>query len=134
MGLRSTMPVTYAGTNRRPYPTCSARLLLVALLLWLPLRMRAQSDAKTLFKAKCAVCHGENGDADSVVGRAMKLHDFRSNGVQKHTDAELATIIHCGKGKMPGYEGRLDDAQITQLVRYIRTLTTNKYPYQLLLP
>jgi mono/diheme cytochrome c family protein len=122
------MPVPYAETNRRLFWASSAGLLPFVLLLWLPLRVRAQSDGKTLFKAKCAVCHGENGDANSIVGRGMKLQDIRSNDVQKYTDAGLATIVHCGKGKMPGYEGQLNDDQITQLVSYMRTLAANKHP------
>jgi cytochrome c6 len=85
-------------------------------------------DAKALFKAKCAVCHGETGDANSIVGRGMKLRDIRSRDVQKRSDAELATIVHCGKGKMPGYEGQFTDEQITQLVGYMRRLAANKQP------
>jgi hypothetical protein len=42
--------------------------------------------------------------------------------VQKQSDADLNTVIAKGKGKMPGYEGKLTGDQIQELVKFIRTL------------
>jgi mono/diheme cytochrome c family protein len=43
-----------------------------------------------------------------------------SADVQKQSDAELATIIAKGKGRMPAQEGKLSRDQINDLVKYIR--------------
>jgi mono/diheme cytochrome c family protein len=38
------------------------------------------------------------------------------------SDADLTAAITNGKGKMPAYKGKLTDAQITDLVKFVRTL------------
>jgi cytochrome c6 len=81
---------------------------------------RAQ-DAAATFKSKCAMCHGADGKG-SAIGQKMGVHDFTSADVQKETDAQLTDIITKGKGKMPGYEGKLKDTEIKELVAYIRSL------------
>jgi mono/diheme cytochrome c family protein len=40
----------------------------------------------------------------------------------KQSDEEFARVTKEGKGKMPKFEGKLTDDQITDLVKYIRTL------------
>jgi mono/diheme cytochrome c family protein len=42
--------------------------------------------------------------------------------VQKQTDAELTAIITNGKSPMPAYKGKVTDAQIKELVTYVRGL------------
>ena len=83
---------------------------------------RAQDDAASLFKSKCAACHGADGSGNTPVGKSMKIRDFHSADVQKETDAQLTEMITAGKGAMPAYKGKLTDAQIKSLVGYIRTM------------
>jgi mono/diheme cytochrome c family protein len=56
----------------------------------------------------------------------MKVPPFKSPDTIKATDAALSTAIKDGKGtgavKMPAYTGKLTDAQIKDVVAYIRTL------------
>lgn len=108
--------------NRSLFRIGSILPFALLLALCLPLEARAQNDAASVFKAKCAVCHGANGDGNTNVGKGLKLRDLRSPDVQKQTEAQLNTIICCGKGKMPGYQGKLTDDQIKQQVAYMRTL------------
>ena len=75
-----------------------------------------------LFKSKCAACHGADGKGATAMGKALKLRDLSSADVQKQSDAELTTIITGGKGKMPSYDGKLTKDQISDVVKYIRTL------------
>ena len=93
-------------------------LLLLAVVLapaaW------AQS-AQDLYKSKCAMCHAANGSGDTPMGKKLGARDFASPEVQKQTDAQLIEITAKGKNKMPGYEKKLTDDQIKQLVAYIRT-------------
>ena len=108
------------------FRTFSPALSALVLFFSSSLVTQAQDDAAALFKAKCAVCHGANGDGSTAIGKNMKLRDLRSAEVQAQTDAQLKTITCCGKGKMPGYQGKLTDDQIAQLVSYIRTLAAKK--------
>ena len=74
------------------------------------------------FKAKCAACHGATGAGDTTMGKNLKLKDLGSADVQKQTDEELTTTITKGKGKMPAYDGKLSKEQISDVVKFIRSL------------
>ena len=87
---------------------------------------RAQDTAETLFKSKCAMCHGPDGSGNTPAGKAMKVADLRSDEVQKKTDAQLTEATTNGKGKMPAFKGKLTDAQIRDLVKYVRELAKKK--------
>ena len=92
----------------------------LAAVLSLPLSAHAQ-DAATLYKSKCAACHGADGTG-SPMGKKMGAHDFTSADVQKMSDADLTDIITNGKDKMPKYGSSLKPDQIKDLVAYIRTM------------
>jgi cytochrome c6 len=83
---------------------------------------RAQSEAGTLYKAKCAGCHGQDGSGSTPAGKAMGAHDLHSPEIQKESDSDLAAVITNGKNKMPAYDKKLKPAEIDGLVAYIRTL------------
>jgi len=94
--------------------------ITLALLFTLP--AQAQNDATSLYKARCAGCHGADGSGNTVVGKSMMLRDLRSADVQKQTDEQLFEITAKGKNKMPAYEKSLKEVQIRDLVAYIREL------------
>jgi mono/diheme cytochrome c family protein len=100
----------------------SIALPLVASLFLLNAPVRAENDGASLFKAKCAACHGDEGSGNTTLGKSMKIRDFHSPDVQKQTDAQLTDMITTGKGAMPAYKGKLTDDQIKQIVGYIRDL------------
>jgi mono/diheme cytochrome c family protein len=77
------------------------------------------------FRAKCAMCHGEDG-AGSEVGKSLNVPDLRSPAVQKLPDAELAQIISDGKAGMPSFKSSLSEDQIHDLVTHIRSLRRKK--------
>ncbi len=107
----------------RPYSNQHSPILLfaVAILFLTTPPVHAQSGA-ALFKEKCAPCHGTDGKGDNAMVKVLKVRDLSSDDVQKQTDAQLTEVIENGKGKMPAYKGKLTDAQIKQLVNYIRSL------------
>jgi cytochrome c6 len=82
----------------------------------------AQSAGADTYKSKCAMCHGPDGTAAVPMGKMYKIPSFKDPAVVKSSDAELAAITKDGKGKMPAYTGKLTDAQIKEVVSYIRTL------------
>lgn len=84
--------------------------------------IRTLDDGQSLFKSKCATCHGADGSGNNTMGKQLKVRDLRSTEVQKQTDVQLAGIIKNGKGKMPAFGKSLNDGQINQLVAFIRTL------------
>jgi mono/diheme cytochrome c family protein len=71
---------------------------------------------------RCAPCHGATGTGNA----GMKVPPFKSPEAIKSTDAALSAAIKNGAGtgamKMPAYAGKLTDAQIKDVVAYIRTL------------
>jgi len=78
-------------------------------------------EAQDLYKAKCQMCHGADGQPSSV-GKSMGAKAFSDPAVTKMSDADLAGITSSGKNKMPAYKGKVSDDQITALVKYIRGL------------
>ena len=80
------------------------------------------ADGAATYKAKCASCHGANGDGQTTMGKKMNLRDLGSPEVQKQTDAELYAWTADGKNKMPAYKGKLSEAEIKALVAFMRTL------------
>lgn len=92
-------------------------IALCSMVLALALPPMAAADAAADYKAKCAGCHGADG-SKSMMG-AKPLNGAE---VQKMSDADLNGAITNGKGKMPAYKGKLTDAQINDLVKYIHTL------------
>jgi mono/diheme cytochrome c family protein len=80
------------------------------------------ADGGADFKAKCAMCHGADGKGDTAMGKKFGLKDMGSAEVQSKSDADLTGIITNGKDKMPSYKGKLTDAQIGDVVKFIRTL------------
>jgi mono/diheme cytochrome c family protein len=92
----------------------------LAVVLTLSLSARAQNGSETLYKSKCAACHGPDGSG-SAMGKKLGAHDFQTADVQKMSDAELTDVITNGKNKMPKY-GSLKAEDIKGLVAYIRTL------------
>lgn len=68
----------------------------------------AHADGAAVY-AKCKGCHGADGKGNA----AMKVPAFASPNKD---------IILSGKGKMPSYKGKLTDAEIDEVVAYIKTL------------
>jgi cytochrome c6 len=99
---------------------------VLALIIVVAAPARAQSPTETLYKSKCAMCHGTDGHGDTPAGKKMGARDFTSPEVQKQSDAQLTEIIAKGKNKMPGYEKSLKPEQIKDLVAYIRELAKKK--------
>jgi len=80
----------------------------------------AQSGADT-YKAKCAMCHGATGMADSGAGKAMKVKPATDPDVKKMTEADMIAAVNNGMGKMQAFKGKLTDDQIKQSVEFFRT-------------
>jgi mono/diheme cytochrome c family protein len=82
----------------------------------------ATTNTESVYAAKCAMCHGADGSGDTAMGKRDKLRDLRSAEVQAQSDEQLFEITAKGKGKMPGYAGKLTDDQIRAVVGEIRAM------------
>ena len=94
--------------------------LAVAVMLCAP--ARADDKSATLYKQKCAACHGTDGKGDTLAGKSMKVRSFADPEVAKMSDDELAGAIEKGKGKMPAYGKSLKPDDIKAMVAYIRSM------------
>src|SRR6516225_8190228 len=103
------------------------RLMLVGVVLAVVLTLgsavsQAQSAGETLFKTKCAACHGPDGKGEVPMGKKLGARNLSSAEVQGQSDAQLTEVLTKGKNKMPAYDGKLTKEQIGQLVAYIREI------------
>lgn len=83
---------------------------------------KAQGEGEKVYKAKCATCHGADGAGATAAGKATKARDFCSDDVKKETDEEWTTIILKGKNKMPAYDKKLSEAEVKDVIAFIRGL------------
>jgi mono/diheme cytochrome c family protein len=81
----------------------------------------AQGAGAATYKARCQMCHGADGQP-TAVGKSMKALPFSSPELKKESTASFIGSVTNGKGKMPAYTGKLTDAQIKEVVEYVRTL------------
>jgi mono/diheme cytochrome c family protein len=68
-------------------------------------------DAKTLFAANCATCHGVDGQG--ITGATLK------GNVRALEAANVQNAIQFGRGTMPGFSATLSPEQIAELVTYV---------------
>ena len=99
-----------------------ASIALLALCLLFSIGSFAADIGADTFKSKCAMCHGADGKGETAMGKKLGLKDLASNDVQKQSDDDLNGIITNGKDKMPKYGDKLSKDQISDLVKYIRSM------------
>lgn len=100
-----------------------AAVLVFAIVTFGLTTSASAQGAADLYKSKtCVACHGADGKGETPMGKKMNARDFHSADVQKMTDQELFDSTKNGKNKMPAYKDKLSDAQIKELVQYVREL------------
>ena len=81
------------------------------------------ADARSVYNSKCSSCHGRDGRATSMHARHEKARDLTNGEWQDNvSDERIYNSISNGKGKMPAFKKKLADAQIDELVNYVRRL------------
>lgn len=87
------------------------------------------TQARELFASTCARCHGADGTGGPPVSdggptpRNFHDHEFQ----RARTDEQLKLTIMNGKGTaMPAFGAAYTDAQIAQLVLYVRSFDGDK--------
>jgi len=79
-------------------------------------------DAKALYGAKCAMCHGADGVAKPMAKGSRNFNDPAfTDGVDT-----IEKVILAGKGKMPKMEGKLSAEEAKAVAEYVKTLAPKK--------
>ena len=82
----------------------------------------ANVESRSLYRQHCSRCHGADGHANTKEGRRTEADDLTEDSVKSMSGDKMARIIKNGKGDMPGFGKKLSAAQITSLMRYVRSL------------
>jgi len=91
--------------------------IAVALFILIPRLSWAADDGASLYKAKCAACHGPNGEGKP----AIKAPALKSDDVKKKSDDDLAKFLATNP-KHAGVAKALNADQTKAVVGYIREL------------
>ena len=83
-----------------------------------------QAKAKKVYSQDCALCHNENGDGQTEIGKSMNAGNWTKPEVLGNkSDEALTELIRKGKGNMPAEaEGRVDDVTLKAMLAYIHQL------------
>jgi len=77
-------------------------------------------DGAAVYKAKCAMCHGESGMAKKMAEPSRNFNDPKfQEAVSKD---EIVKILTEGKGKKKSMKDKLTPEQITAAAEYVKTL------------
>jgi len=91
--------------------------IAVALFIMIPNLSWAADDGATIYKAKCAACHG----ADAAGKPAAKIPSLVSDDAKKASDGDLANDV-AEKPKHPATIKSLTPDQVKMVVTYVRSL------------
>ena len=96
------------------------RVFACAVAMALILPASAFADGASLFKTKCAACHGPDGTGQTPMGRKLLVKNLGSAEVQKLTDPEITQVLTDGKGKMP--KSKLSAEDMKAVIEFVRSL------------
>jgi cytochrome c6 len=91
--------------------------IAVALFILIPNLSWAADDGATIYKAKCAACHG----ADAAGKPAAKIPSLISDEAKKASDGDLAKSV-AETAKHPSTVKSLPADDVKAVVQYIRSL------------
>ena len=72
-----------------------ATMTVITLGFVVSLSAQAQNASETLYKSKCAMCHGADGTG-SATGKKMGAHDFTTAEVQGLSLIHICNALHAG--------------------------------------
>ena len=93
-------------------------LIAIAGLSW-----AGAPEGKEVYTAKCAPCHGANGEGKAAIAKMYNVTQapLASKEVQAKTDDQLKEVIVKGKEKMKPVSG-ITEKQAADVVAFVRTL------------
>ena len=78
--------------------------------------------ARANYTKNCEACHGPNaeGGVVRINNKQLKVPSLKADHAIKHTDAEMVDYITNGHEAMPAFKDKLNAAEVTELVRFVR--------------
>jgi mono/diheme cytochrome c family protein len=92
------------------------KMLVAALLSMFVAPVALAGTAAETFQQKCAACHGKDGKGQSDMAKKLGVKDLT---VTKLSAAEIEKIVANGKGKMTPWKGKLSDAEISAIAKFV---------------
>ena len=84
------------------------------------------ASGQAIFEQHCVICHGQDGHGDGPMAATLNPPpaDLHAAHVDYHTDQQLHDWIEGGVNgsSMPAFKGKLSDADVWNLVNYVRSL------------
>jgi mono/diheme cytochrome c family protein len=107
------------------------RRMVLGLALLLPLAGVAMADVATNYTKQCGSCHGADGKGKTKMGEKLAVRDLTDPKVQATFSDEQAFkgiadgILDekTGKVKMPPRKDKLSEAEMRELVTYVRAFS-----------
>jgi mono/diheme cytochrome c family protein len=94
-------------------------MMALALVAFLAGPLVAE-DGAAVYKAKCAMCHGENGVAKKMAEPSRNLNDPKFQEAVSKDD--IVKLLAEGKGKKKSMKDKLTPEQIEAAAAYVKTL------------
>ncbi|HEX5874332.1 MAG TPA: cytochrome c [Pyrinomonadaceae bacterium] len=78
--------------------------------------------ARANYTKNCEGCHGPTGEGGlvRVNDKQIKVPSLKAGHALKHTEDQLINIVTNGEEAMPAFKEKLNAAQITDLVQFVR--------------
>ena len=78
--------------------------------------------ARVNFQKHCEACHGPEGIGGlvKVEDKQIKVASLKADHAIKHTDDQLAKVITNGEEAMPAFKDKMTQAEIQDLVKFVR--------------
>ena len=83
----------------------------------------AFANARAIYARDCQECHGPEGKGGRVKlddGSQLRVPSFREGHALRHPNSEFVKQIMNGGDGMPAYKDKLSQAEVDQMVSYIR--------------
>lgn len=79
--------------------------------------------ARANYAKHCEACHGPNAEGGlvKVDNKQIKVASLKAEHAIKHRDDVLMKVIAGGEEEMPSFKDKLSSAEISEMVKFIRT-------------
>lgn len=103
----------------RTLSSAAGILLLAGSVAW-------AADGAAVYKTQCAKCHGDTGQSDTGMGKAMKVPVLAGNAkLGKMADADIAAAVK-GTAQHPPATKGLNDSDLNAVAGYVKQLANGK--------